>query len=206
MKSFAGCSSSMTVAVFAIFAGLLTVGGSAVAENPDISVNVGDAAPEFEALDDSGEVWKSSDHIGRSILIVYFYPADMTGGCTKQACRFRDVYQDLKNSGAEVVGISGDSVRNHQLFRKVYDLNFTLLSDEDGDVARAFGVPTRDGGEISALVQGVEEKLVRGVTASRWTFVIGKDGRIVYKNTQVDAEAEGETVLETVRQLAARGE
>jgi peroxiredoxin Q/BCP len=177
----------------------------AFAENPEVSVNVGDVAPEFEAKDDSGNLWKSTDHVGKEVIVVYFYPADMTGGCTKQACGFRDDYKDLKQAGVTVVGVSGDSVRNHGLFKKVYSLNFPLLADEDGQVARAFGVPLRDGGgEISRTIDGVEEKLVRGVTASRWTFIIGLDGRIIHKNTKVDAAEDSKSVLKKVQQLTAQ--
>ncbi|MEZ6061826.1 MAG: peroxiredoxin [Planctomycetaceae bacterium] len=192
--------------LFACLAVLLLFPALLVAENPDVSVNPGDPAPEFEAVDADGRVWKSSDHFGKRIVVVYFYPADMTTGCTKQACSFRDTFQELQDSGATVVGISGDSIRNHQLFRKVHSLNFRLLADEDGSIARAFGVPTREGGEISSLVDGVEETLVRGMTASRWTFIVGKDGRVIHKNTKVDAAEDGRIVLETIRQLATVAE
>src|SRR5581483_1290619 len=90
--------------------------------------------------------WKSSDHVGKKILVVYFYPADLTSGCTKQACGFRDDMKKLTEKGVEVVGVSGDSVKNHQIFKKVHDLNFTLLADEDGSIAKKFGVPVGKGG------------------------------------------------------------
>ncbi len=109
-------------------------------------LNVGDAAPSFTSTDDQGKAWKSSDYVGKKIMVVYFYPADLTGGCTKQACGFRDDMKKLQDQGVEVVGVSGDSVRNHQLFKKEHELNFTLLADEDGNVAKAFGVPLRPGG------------------------------------------------------------
>ncbi|MEZ6043596.1 MAG: peroxiredoxin [Planctomycetaceae bacterium] len=168
-------------------------------EPPSITLNVGDKAPVFESRDDSGETWKSADHIGKKFVVVYFYPADLTGGCTKQACGFRDHQKTLQQEGVEVVGVSGDSVENHKVFKKVHNLNFALLADEDGSVARAFGVPLRDGATIKKPVDGIEISLTRGVTASRWTFVIGLDGTIIHKNTAVDAAADSQAVVDIIK-------
>src|SRR5262249_25220463 len=133
---------------------------------------VGDRAPDFEAPDDQGQPWKSSDHVGKKIMVVYFYPADTTPGCTKQACGFRDAMDKFTEKGVEVVGISGDAVKNHQLFKKEFKLNFTLLSDENGSVAKKFGVPTRPGvnGQYRDS-EGKTTELKRGVLIQRWTFV-----------------------------------
>ncbi len=88
----------------------------------------------------------------------------------------------------EVVGVSGDSVSNHQLFKKKESLGITLLADEDGKVAEAFGVPFTPGEKsVKATIDGKEETLVRGVTSKRWTFIVGKDGKIVHKNEMVNA-------------------
>ena len=76
---------------------------------------------------------------GKKVIVVYFYPADFTGGCTKEACAFRDEGKKLADKGIEVVGVSGDSAKNHEMFKKLHKLNFTLLADEDGSVAKAFG-------------------------------------------------------------------
>ncbi len=157
---------------------------------------VGSPAPVFSALDDTGATWKSSDHVGKEIVVVYFYPADMTGGCTKQACGFRDDMAALRKKGVTVVGVSGDSVRNHQLFKKAHGLDFTLLADTDGKVAEAFGVPFTVGEKIvSAEIDGKTEQLVRNVTTKRWSFVIDTDGRIAMKNTAVDAAKDSQAVL-----------
>lgn len=172
-------------------------------EKNEVVIGVGDPAPQFEAIDDNGMKWKSEDHVGQKILVVYFYPADLTGGCTKQACGFRDDSAELEKAGITVVGVSGDSPENHQLFRKIHSLNFTLLADQDGQVARAFGVPVREGATIMRTIDGVEKSLTRGVTASRWTYVIGLDGRILYKNTSVDAAADSKSVLKAVGLLSA---
>lgn len=164
-------------------------------------LKVGDAAPAFQALDDQGHVWKSSEHVGKKIVVVYFYPADMTGGCTMQACGFRDDLSKLADKDVEVVGVSGDSVKNHQLFKQAHELTFTLLADEDGKVAATFGVPTGVGGSIEREIGGVLHTLTRGVTASRWTFVINKQGEIALKNTQVNAAADSRAILRVVDEL-----
>ena len=157
---------------------------------------VGSPAPVFSALDDTGATWKSTDHVGKGILVVYFYPADMTGGCTKQACGFRDDMQKLREKGVTVVGVSGDSVRNHQLFKKAHHLDFTLLADTEGKVAEAFGVPVTLGEKVvSAEIDGKTEQLVRTVTTKRWSFVIDTDGTIAMKNTEVDAAKDSQAVL-----------
>lgn len=166
-------------------------------------LEVGDAVPEFSAKSDEGKDWKSEDHVGQKILVVYFYPANMTGGCTKQACAFRDDMSGLKELGAEVVGVSGDSVENHQLFKKAHNLNFTLLADEQGKLAKLFGVPTRPGGTFNTEIDGEKVALVTGVRAARWTFVIGPDGKVVYKNTQVNPTEDSKAVREVVEKLQA---
>jgi peroxiredoxin Q/BCP len=160
---------------------------------------VGDAAPSFSAPVDDGSIWNSADHVGKKIIVVYFYPADMTGGCTKQACAFRDDQEALAGKDVIILGVSGDSVRNHQLFKKVHELNFPLLADEDGAVAKAFGVPLGKGGSIERSIEGKLETLTRGVTAKRWTFVIGKDGKIAHKNTKVNAAGDSKSILQFLK-------
>ncbi len=168
----------------------------------DAVLNVGDPAPAFEAVADDGQVWRSEEHVGRSILVVYFYPAAMTDGCTKQACSFRDNRSQLQDLGAEVVGVSGDRLDNLRAFKGSNMLNFPLLSDTEGSIARAFGVPLRQGGTITRTVDGRELALTRDVTAARWTFIIGRDGKIAYKETQVDPAGDGEAVVAALRRLA----
>ena len=165
-------------------------------------LKVGDKAPVFSAQDETGKDWKSSDFVGKKIVVVYFYPADMTGGCTKQACAFRDDFGKLKEQGVEVVGVSGDSVRNHQLFRKAHNLNFTLLADTNGQVAEAFGVPvTREEKTVKALIEGKEELLTRSITARRWTFVIDLNGNVAAKNTMVVAAEDSKAIQDIVASL-----
>jgi peroxiredoxin Q/BCP len=181
--------------------GVLAVTALTAGDDKGVNVNVGDPAPAFESTDDQGKPWKSSEHVGKKVLVVYFYPADFTGGCTKQACGFRDDFQKLADKGGMVVGISGDSARTHGLFKKEHKLPFTLLADENGEIAKKFGVPTRAGGEVKVKVDGKDEVLKRGVTASRWTFVIGKDGKIAYKNDKVNAGADSKQILEVIEKL-----
>lgn len=168
----------------------------------EVNLKPGDSAPEFEAVSDDGEVWRSKDHIGEKLLVVYFYPAAMTGGCTDQACSFRDNRTKLTELGAEVVGVSGDEIKNLQIFKRTNNLNFPLLSDTEGEIARAFGVPVRDGGSITREVDGEEVVLNRTVTASRWTFIIGHDGTVLYKDTNVDAAGDSDAVINAIEQLA----
>lgn len=168
----------------------------------DQHLEVGDPAPSFKVNDDSGKVWSSEEHIGEKILVVYFYPADMTGGCTAQACGFRDDMSKLKSKGVEVVGVSGDSVKNHQLFKKAHDLNFTLLADVDGEVADAFGVPKTEGERVvSRTIDGVSHDLTRDITTRRWTFIINRDGKIAYVDDSVNAKRDSEAVMEAVETL-----
>lgn len=165
-------------------------------------VKVGDKAPVFSAKDDTGKEWKSADHVGKKIVVVYFYPADCTGGCTKQAIGFTKDAKKLTDMNVEVVGVSGDSVSNHQLFKKKESLGITLLADEEGKVAEAFGVPFTPGEKsVKATIDGKEETLVRGVTSKRWTFIIGKDGKIVHKNEMVNAAEDSANVISVVKTL-----
>lgn len=192
---------------FAAFrSGVVTVAlsllaGTAGAADP-VDLKVGDAAPVFSVKDDSAEDWKSADHVGKKILVVYFYPADMTNGCTKQACGFRDDMAKLSDKDVEVVGVSGDTVRNHQLFKKAHGLNFALLADTDGKVAEKFGVPVTPGEKtVKATIDGKEEALTRAVTTARWTFVIDKQGKIAQKNSSVKAAEDSKAILELVEKL-----
>ena len=178
--------------LFSPAAALMAIASAAQAEE-SVDLKVGDDAPAFEAKTDSDDAWNSKDFADKT-LVVYFYPAAMTGGCTKQACAYRDDRETLVAKGVEVVGVSGDFVPALALFKKAEDLNFTLLSDPDGAVAKKFGVPTGKGGKIEREVYGASHTLERGVTSKRWTFVI-QDGKIVYKNSQVNAAGDSKAIL-----------
>ena len=179
----------------------LGLGGQIMAE--EVKLEVGAAAPEFTSKDDTGKDWKSTEHVGKKIVVVYFYPADLTAGCTKQACGFRDDMAKLQQDGVEVVGVSGDSVANHKIFKDEKKLNFTLLADETGAVATKFGVPVEIGDKVANVKtsDGQELALTRKATAKRWTFVIGKDGKVAYKNTMVAAAEDSQTIAAEVAKL-----
>ncbi|MCK4923046.1 MAG: peroxiredoxin, partial [Bacteroidales bacterium] len=167
------------------------------AQAQNVGLNVGDLVKPFSAKSDNGDIWESTDVIGKKNLVVYFYPAAMTGGCTKQACAYRDSKDELSSLDAEVVGISGDEVKNLELFKSVHNLNFTLLSDADGNIANEFGVPVRKGEKsIEREVSGVQHILSRDVTTARWTFIIDKKGKLVYKSTKVNAAEDSKAVVE----------
>ena len=103
----------------------------------------------------------------------------------------------MTDLGVEVIGVSGDAAATQALFKKEHDLPYTLLGDETGAVAKAFGVPLKAGGKVKHK----DQELARGVTAARWTFVIGKDGKIAYKNTKVAAADDAKAVLKALAEL-----
>jgi peroxiredoxin Q/BCP len=123
----------------------------------------GDTAPLFTGQDQDGKVVNLAGLIGKKIVLLYFYPKDFTGGCTKEACGFRDRLGELHKDNVEVIGVSFDSAGSHKQFITKYDLNFTLLADADGKIADAYGVR-------------IEGKNV----AKRVSFLIGLDGKIVH--------------------------
>jgi thioredoxin-dependent peroxiredoxin len=186
------------------------------ADTAHVDLQVGAAAPKFESIDERGRPWSSVEHVGKKYVVVYFYPADFTTGCIKQAETFRDSMNRLSDQGVEVIGVSGDAVRNHQLFKEAWQLNYTLLADETGAVATQFGVPITAGGAVSPFSpdrkpvvdeNGQRIRLERKATFARWTFVIGKDGKVLYKNTKVnpvdDAKQISEFILKVEKEANA---
>lgn len=148
-------------------------------------VKVGDRAPDFELPIDSGEKIRLSDFIGKKTVVLYFYPKDFSSGCTKEACAFRDNYEQFKDAGAEVLGVSSDTEESHGMFSIKLGLPFKLLSDDGGRIRRLYGVP-------SSL----------GLIPGRVTYVIDKKGIVRYMfNSQIDAEKHMEESLRIVRSL-----
>ena len=129
-----------------------------------MSLQIGDSIPYFELIDQNGDLFKSDSIIGKKPAVVYFYPKDETPGCTAEACSFRDSYEDFKEIGAEVIGISSDSIARHKRFAKRHRLPFILLADATKKVQRLFKLP----------------KLLFGLYTKRITFVIDASGTIVY--------------------------
>jgi len=161
-------------------------------------LNKGDKVDKFSALDDQGNTWKSSD-VTSDFLVVYFYPAAMTGGCTKQACAYRDDKASFDKMSISVIGVSGDEVKNLQYFKEAYQLNFPLLSDNEGAISKIFGIPTKNGGEITREIGGQDLLLIRGITTPRWTFVLDKNRTIIYKNAEVNAAEDSKKVKAVIQ-------
>lgn len=180
-------------------------------ETETVELQVGDPAPDFGATDDQGQVWRSADRAAGKYAVVYFSPGDFTGGCSRQAESFRDQMTALAKQGVEVIGVSGDTVETHRLFKDLYQLNFRLLSDAEGRIARQFGVPFRKGGKARVKFSdgkvcyrpGTRDSLIvrRGATLDRQTFIISPNGMIVDKNIHVDPLKESRRVLERVAAL-----
>ncbi len=122
-------------------------------------VQVGDQAPDFTLSTQSGEQVSLKDFLGKSSVVLYFYPADNTSGCTAEACAFRDSYEVFKEAGAEVIGISSQSAESHRQFAAKHRLPFILLSDPKGMVRKRYGVPS-----------------TFGIIPGRVTYVIDKQG------------------------------
>ena len=127
-----------------------------------MALKIGDKAPSFVAVDANETSFDSKDIIGKKPLVIYFYPKDNTPGCTMQACGFRDSYEDFIDLGAEVMGVSSDTVNSHKKFTNQYKLPFILLSDSDKKLRKLFGVP---------------DKLF-GLLPGRVTYIINKKGII----------------------------
>ena len=103
-------------------------------------LKTGERAPEFTLPDDTGKDRSLTDFLNAGATVLYFYPADFTPGCTRQACALRDLQSEIKNAGLRVVGISSQSPETHARFRSKYDLPFALLSDEEKAVIKMYGV------------------------------------------------------------------
>lgn len=150
-----------------------------------MKLKVGDRIPNFVAKDTNGNDFDSQDLIGKKPLVIYFYPKDNTPGCTAQACSFRDQYEDFKDLGAEVIGISSDSVGSHQKFSQQFQLPFILLSDYDKKIRKLFGVP-------SGLF---------GILPGRVTYVTDKTGTIILIFDSMMATRHIPKALEEIRKL-----
>ena len=194
---------SLTLFACAMGLALGVLAPPAPAEDPKpadkVELKVGDAAPKFDLRDEAGKTWSTSDAYGKKWVVIYFYPGDFTPGCTAQAKAFRDAMEKLREQGVEVIGISGDSVTTHDLFRKAQKLNFTLLADEFGEVAKQFGVPVGPGATVKARdAENNPIEFKRNATLARWTFVIDKDGKVAYKNTKVTPADDAKKITEFI--------
>lgn len=139
-------------------------------------LKIGDSAPDFEALTDTGGKVKLSEYRGKRVIL-YFYPADDTPGCTIQSCGFRDNYPAIQEKNGVVLGVSPDGVTSHQKFKTKFDLPFTLLVDEDHKICEMYGT----WGEKSMM-----GKTFMGVIRSH--YVIDEEGKIVDMHVKVKPE------------------
>jgi peroxiredoxin Q/BCP len=161
------------------------LGGFGAMAKKDDAVKVGDKAPEFSLPAQDGSTISLKDYAGKKAVVLYFYPKDNTSVCTKEACLFKDQYEVFTSDGAEVIGVSSDSVESHKGFAAAQHLPFKLLSDKDGKVRKLFGVPT-----TMAVVPG------------RVTYVIDKTGvvRLVF-NSQLDAQKHVDEALKVLKNI-----
>ena len=169
-------------------AALLAAGVFLMAADAGKTLKVGDAAPSVEGQDQDGKAWKLADHVGKRVVLLYFYPKDDTPGCTKQACGLRDRMGDLKKEKVEVVGVSFDSSESHQKFMAKHNLNFTLLADTEGKIADAFGARREPGRNM----------------ARRASFLIGLDGRIAHVTDVPSADVHLAEMKDAVAKLGKK--
>ena len=148
-------------------------------------LNIGTKAPEFSLPDQNGQIHTLSSYQGRKVIL-YFYPKDMTSGCTAQACSFRDLYPQFQEKGAVVLGVSKDSVASHKRFEETHGLPFSLLSDPDLQVITAYDV----------LKPPKDDKPSKSV--SRSTYLIDENGIIVKAFGAVKAKENPAQMLEVL--------
>ena len=158
---------------------------------PSSPLKIGDPAPDFQLIGDSGKTVKLSGFRGQRVIL-YFYPRDETEGCTAQACGFRDAYPQLTERNAVVIGISPDNLKSHQQFKTKYDLPFILLSDPDHAVAQAYGV------------WGIKRKFgVPYLGVIRSHFVIDEQGKLADVQIKVSP---ADSVSRALQQIASAGD
>ncbi|HVW13444.1 MAG TPA: peroxiredoxin [Mucilaginibacter sp.] len=151
---------------------ILTMSFSNTAQKNARPLSVGDRIPAFSLKDQDGKDFNVADHIGRQVLVIYFYPKDESMVCTKEACAFRDDFDEFVKTGAKIIGINSGSVASHKEFETHHKLPFTLLSDPGNKVYNLFGV-----------------KKVLFATG-RKTFVVDLKGKIVYTHEAMFAGQE----------------
>ncbi len=144
------------------------------------SIKVGDTIPDFSLPDQDGKIVKISDYFGKKQLVIFFYPQDGSLNCTREACYFRDLSDVFEEAGAEVIGISGQSVESHKNFAMANNLKYKLLSDSKNEVRKLFGVPSK----IFGLIPG------------RVTYVTDRDGKVVFIfNSQTETQRHADEAL-----------
>lgn len=148
---------------------------------------VGDRVPDFSSNDSYGNVFESHTIVGKKPVVIYFYPKDNSPGCTAQACSFRDQYEDFKDLGAEVIGISSDGSASHDKFSKKYRLPFILLSDDHKKIRNLFGVKPH----------------LFGLLPGRVTYIVDEKGIIRLIFDSVIATNHIPIALKTIKKIIA---
>jgi peroxiredoxin Q/BCP len=150
-----------------------------------MTVKVGEKAPDFTLPSQMGDNVTLSEYQGKKNVVLYFYPKDETRGCTREACEFRDRYDIFTGLGAEVLGVSSDTLESHKSFATHHGLPFLLLSDEDGKVRKLYGVPS-----------------TMGIIPGRVTFIIDTKGVVRHVfNSQFQPEKHIEEALKVLKEL-----
>jgi peroxiredoxin Q/BCP len=144
----------------------------------------GDTAPDFVGQTSNDIRIRLKDYLGKKNVVLYFYPKDDTKGCTIEACTFRDKLQPIGALWTEVVGVSVDTVESHKKFAEKNGLNFTLVSDQDKQISKTYGVLSDDGSK-----------------ADRVTFIIDKEGKIAKVFTNVDVTRHANEIVDALKQL-----
>ena len=150
-----------------------------------MAVKVGDKAPDFTIPSQMGDNVTLSEFFGKKNIVLYFYPKDESQGCTREACKFRDSYDVLTNLGAEVLGVSSQSIESHKSFATHHGLPFILLSDVNNKVRELYGVPS-----------------TMGIIPGRVTYIIDKTGTIRHIfNSQSHAEQHIEESIRILKEI-----
>ncbi len=149
-------------------------------------LKAGDKAPSFSAKTYGGKSVKLKDYLGSKNIVLYFYPKDDTPGCTKEACSFRDNLARLNNANTAVLGVSVDNVKSHEKFKEKYELNFDLVSDDNYEIIKNYGV--------------LRERNNR-INANRVTYLIDKKGIIRFIWQKVNVDEHAKQVLEKIDEL-----
>jgi peroxiredoxin Q/BCP len=152
----------------------------------EIRLKAGDPAPDFEGPTSNGSRLGLKNFLGKKNVVLYFYPKDDTPGCTKEACSFRDNLQPIRSMGAEIIGVSLDSIESHGKFASKYGLSFPLISDKEKRIANAYGV-----------LKDTE------TSTSRVTFIIDKTGKVAKVFPKVDVTKHTEEVVSALKELAS---
>ncbi|WP_026915426.1 peroxiredoxin [Christiangramia portivictoriae] len=143
----------------------------------------GELVPDLVLKDQNGHDFNFRDLMGKKAFVVYFYPKDFTPGCTKEACSFRDSYQEFQDLGAEVIGISADTTTSHAKFSKKYSLPYIFLSDRDKRARKAFDVKAN----------------LMGLLPGRETFVFSKSGTLLHRFNSMNAAKHMPEALEILK-------